>query len=153
MKNKFIAAVENAQVAKAPGLTAKQAEVQKNTMARAVNKFNIGDTIDIHHWIEVGEKGRLQVFSGTVIGKKGEGICESFTVRRIVQGEGVERTFPLNSPKIAKIEVKRAGSVRRAKLYYLRDRVGKATRVKELRPRTQYVKPGKAAPAATPAKA
>ncbi|QVL32844.1 50S ribosomal protein L19 [Telmatocola sphagniphila] len=136
MKSKLISAVEKAQVAKASELTAKQAEVQKSNVTRTINAFNIGDTVDVHHWIETGEKGRLQVFSGTVIGRKGEGICESFVVRRIVQGEGVERTFPLNSPKIAKIEVKRSGKVRRAKLYYLRDRVGKATRVKELKVKT-----------------
>ncbi len=136
MKNKLLAAVENAQLAAAPKLTAKQAEVQKTSVVRTINKFNVGDTIDVHHWIEVGEKGRSQIFSGTVIGKKGQGVTETFVVRRIVQGEGVERTFPFNSPKILKIEVKRAGRVRRAKLYYLRDRVGKATRVKELKPKT-----------------
>ena len=86
----------------------------------------------MHQQILEGEKERTQVFSGLVISRKGEGMREMFTVRRVVQGEGVERTFPLNSPKIAKIEVKRSGKVRRAKLYYLRDRVGKeATRLRE----------------------
>jgi large subunit ribosomal protein L19 len=78
-----------------------------------------------------GQKERIQIFSGTVISRRGEGMRECFTVRRLVQGEGVERVFPLHSPKIAKVEVKRTGRVRRAKLYYLRERVGKATRVRE----------------------
>src|SRR5262249_6903372 len=85
------------------------------------------------------QKERVQIFQGVVIARKGEGMREMFTVRRIVQGEGVERVFPLHSPKIAKIEVKRTGEVRRAKLYYLRDRVGKATRLRERKP-----KPGEA---------
>ncbi|HMF12185.1 MAG TPA: 50S ribosomal protein L19, partial [Gemmataceae bacterium] len=78
-----------------------------------------------------GQKERTQVFSGTVISRRGEGMRECFTVRRLVQGEGVERVFPLHSPKIAKVEVKRTGQARRAKLYYLRKRVGKATRLRE----------------------
>ncbi len=90
--------------------------------------FEIGDTVDVHQRILEGQKERVQVFSGVVISRRGDGTREMFTVRRIVQGEGVERQFPLHSPKIAKIEVKRTGVVRRAKLYYLRDRVGKATR-------------------------
>jgi large subunit ribosomal protein L19 len=96
-----------------------------------VPQFDIGDQVDVHQRILEGAKERIQVFSGTVIGRKGEGAREMFTVRRIVQGEGVERTFPLHSPRIAKVEVKRTGRVRRAKLYYLRDRVGKATRLRE----------------------
>jgi large subunit ribosomal protein L19 len=94
-------------------------------------KFDIGDTVDVHVRILEGNKERVQVFSGTVIARRGEGGREMFTVRRIVQGEGVERIFPVVSPKIAKVEVKRPGQARRAKLYYLRDRVGKATKVKE----------------------
>jgi large subunit ribosomal protein L19 len=94
-------------------------------------KFEIGDTVDIHQRILEGSKERIQVFNGVVIAQRGEGLRAMFTVRRIVQGEGVERIFPLHSPKIAKIEVKRTGQVRRAKLYYLRDRVGKATRLRE----------------------
>lgn len=93
--------------------------------------FAIGDTVDVHQRILEGNKERVQVFSGTVIGRRGVGISATFTVRRIVQGEGVERTFPIHSPKIAKIEMKRTGRVRRAKLYYLRDRVGKATKLRE----------------------
>src|SRR5713226_9439457 len=95
--------------------------------------FAIGDQVDVHQRILEGQKERIQVFSGVVIARHGDGMRETFTVRRIVQGEGVERIFPLHSPKIAKIEVKRTGRVRRAKLYYLRDRVGKATRLRERR--------------------
>ncbi len=94
-------------------------------------KFEIGDTVDVHLRILEGQKERIQVYNGVVIAKRGGGTREMFTVRRIVQGEGVERQFPVHSPKIAKIEVKRTGVVRRAKLYYLRDRVGKATRLRE----------------------
>src|SRR5439155_22297905 len=109
-------------------------------------KFQIGDTVDVHQRILEGQKERVQVFSGVVIGRKGEGMRESFTVRRIVQGEGVERVFPVNSPRIAKIEVKRTGKVRRAKLFYLRDRVGKATRLRE-----RALKPAEIAAAAAAA--
>ena len=94
-------------------------------------KFNIGDTVKVHVKIIEGTRERIQVFEGTVIAKKHGGIQETFTVRRVSYGVGVERTFPVNSPKIAKIEITRRGKVRRAKLYYLRDRVGKATKVKE----------------------
>src|SRR3954452_9274479 len=96
-------------------------------------KFEVGDTVDVHQKILEGQKERTQIFNGVVISKTGGGLKEAFTVRRIVQGEGVERVFLLHSPKIAKIEVKRTGEVRRAKLYYLRDRVGKATRLRERR--------------------
>jgi large subunit ribosomal protein L19 len=106
------------------------AEVEK-TLERKIDKFEIGDIVDVHVRILEGNKERTQVFNGTVISQRGEGMREMFTVRRIVQGEGVERIFPIHSPKIAKIEVKRTGRVRRAKLYYLRDRVGKATRLRE----------------------
>jgi large subunit ribosomal protein L19 len=113
MKNKLIALVEE------PGLK------------KDAGTFDIGDQVEVHQRILEGEKERVQVFAGVVISKRGEGMREMFTVRRIVQGEGVERTFPVNSPKIAKIDMKRTGAVRRAKLYYLRDRVGKATRLRE----------------------
>ena len=93
--------------------------------------FNVGDTVKVHVKIIEGNRERIQVFEGTVIAKKHGGIQETFTVRRISYGVGVERTFPVNSPKIANIEITRRGKVRRAKLYYLRDRVGKATKVKE----------------------
>lgn len=98
--------------------------------------FEIGDTVDVHVRIVEGDKERIQIFNGTVIARKGAGMRETFTVRRIVQNEGVERTFPLQSPKLVKVETKRRGRVRRAKLYYLRDRVGKSTRVRE----KQYTK-------------
>ena len=91
----------------------------------------IGDTVKVHVLIKEGTRERIQVFEGTIISKKHGGITETFTVRRISYGVGVERTFPVNSPKLAKIEVVRKGKVRRAKLYYLRDRVGKASKVKE----------------------
>ncbi len=96
-------------------------------------QFDIGDTVDVHTKILEGEKERIQVFSGVVIARNGSGTREMFTVRRIVSGEGVERKFPLHSPRIAKVEVKRSGVVRRAKLYYLRERTGKAVRLKERR--------------------
>ena len=91
----------------------------------------IGDTVKVHVKVKEGNRERIQVFEGTIICKKHGGISETFTVRRISYGVGVERTFPVNSPKIAKIEVVRKGRVRRAKLYYIRERVGKAAKVKE----------------------
>jgi large subunit ribosomal protein L19 len=95
-------------------------------------KFNVGDSVRVHTRVVEGDKERIQVFSGVVIGKRGRGLEESFTVRRISYGEGVERIFPLNSPRVDKIEVEREGAVRRAKLTYLRKRIGKgATAVKE----------------------
>ncbi|MDP6442482.1 MAG: 50S ribosomal protein L19 [Pirellulaceae bacterium] len=96
-------------------------------------QFDVGDTVDVHTKILEGEKERTQVFSGTVIARSGSGSREMFTVRRIVAGEGVERKFPLHSPRIEHVEVKRSSVVRRAKLYFLRDRVGKAVRLKERR--------------------
>jgi large subunit ribosomal protein L19 len=105
--------------------------VEESGIKPDVADFTIGDQVDVHMTILEGEKARVQIFGGVVISRKGEGMNAMFTVRRIVQGEGVERTFPVNSPKIARIEVKRTGIVRRAKLYYLRDRVGKATRLRE----------------------
>lgn len=104
---------------------------QAAVKAERLNCFNIGDTVDVHVKIVEGEKERTQIFTGIVIGRKGSGVNESFTVRRLVGNEGVERIFPLHSPAIEKIESKKSGKVRRAKLYYLRDRVGKATRVAE----------------------
>ncbi len=115
MKNKLMALVEEAH------------------RKKELPQFAIGDQVDVHQRILEGQKERIQVFSGTVVARRGEGLTEMFTVRRIVQGEGVERIFPLHSPKIAKVEVKRTGVVRRAKLYYLRKRVGKSTRLRERR--------------------
>ena len=96
-----------------------------------VRSFKIGDTVDVHVKIVEGEKERVQLFTGIVIARRGSKLNESFTVRRLVGSEGVERVFPLHSPQIEKIDVKKSGKTRRAKLYYLRDRVGKATRLAE----------------------
>jgi large subunit ribosomal protein L19 len=117
-----------------------------------VPEFKIGDSVDVSVRIIEGEKERVQVFSGVVIGRRGSAMSETFTVRRIVNNEGVERTFPLNSPKLAGLTVARGGKVRRAKLYYLRDRVGKATRLRETRAGVQAAPAAKAQqqPAAAP---
>jgi len=105
--------------------------VEKATLKSSTPAFEIGDTVDVHVRILEGDKERIQVYNGVVIARSGQGPREMFTVRRIVQGEGVERKFPLQSPRIADIVVKRSGKVRRAKLYYLRGRSGKAVRLKE----------------------
>jgi large subunit ribosomal protein L19 len=111
------------------------AEVEKTSLKPAdeIANFAIGDTVDVHTKIMEGDKERIQIFSGVVIARSGAGAREMFTVRRIVAGQGVERKFPLHSPRIAKIDVKRSGRVRRAKLYYMRERSGKATRLRERR--------------------
>src|SRR5262245_47792513 len=109
--------------------------VEQASQKPEVPEFEVGDEVDVHQRILEGQKERVQVFSGRVIARRGAGINEMFTVRRIVQGEGVERIFPIHSPKIAKIEVKRTGRARRAKLYYLRKRVGKATGLRERTPK------------------
>ena len=111
----------------------KQIEaLEARFMRKDLPVFNIGDTVDVHFRIKEENKMRTQLFSGIVIGRKGRGISESFTVRRISYGEGVERVFPVHSPLIEKIEVTKKGNVRRAKLYYLRGKKGKgATKVKE----------------------
>ncbi|MBR3416516.1 MAG: 50S ribosomal protein L19 [Clostridia bacterium] len=95
-------------------------------------KFAIGDTVRVHNRIKEGSRERIQMFEGTVIGRHGGGISETFTVRRVAYGCGVEKTFPLHSPHVVAVDVIRRGKVRRAKLYYLRDRVGKSSKVKEL---------------------
>lgn len=127
--------------------------VEGTGLKKDVPQFQVGDQVDVHQRILEGQKERIQVFSGTVISRRGDGMREMFTVRRIVQGEGVERIFPLHSPKIAKVEVKRTGQVRRAKLYYLRDRVGKATRLRERRVKNAEANgsPGRRKKAAAPA--
>lgn len=107
--------------------------VEKDHLKKDIPQFRVGDTVDVHTRIVEGDKERIQVFIGTVIMKKGAGINETFTVRRIVNNEGVERIFPLHSPFIAKVVVRRSGETRRAKLFYLRDRVGKAVRLTETR--------------------
>ncbi len=107
--------------------------VEKTSLKENPPEFEIGDTVDVHLKILEGNKERVQVFTGVVMARSGSGSREMFAVRRIVAGEGVERKFPVHSPRIEKIEVKRSGVVRRAKLYFLRDRVGKAVRLKERR--------------------
>ena len=106
-------------------------QVEQAYLKKDIPQFTVGDTVDVHTRIIEGEKERIQVFSGTVIMKKGRGVNETFTVRRIVNNEGVERIFPLHSPFISKVVVKRGGETRRAKLFYLRDRVGKAVKLTE----------------------
>jgi len=115
---------------------AEQSSLRENELS-----FAIGDTVDVHTRILEGDKERIQVFTGVVIAMRGSGTREMFTVRRIVAGEGVERTFPMHSPKVADVVVKRHGRVRRAKLYYLRDRIGKATRLRERRAKKGEVEP------------
>ena len=96
-----------------------------------VPQFNVGDTVRVHNKIKEGARERIQMFEGTVIAKHGGGISETFTVRRISYGVGVEKTFPIHSPNVEKVDIIRVGKIRRAKLYYLRGRVGKASKVKE----------------------
>ena len=96
-----------------------------------IPQINIGDTVKVSVKIREGERERIQAFEGTVIARKGSGVSETFTVRRVSYGVGVERVFPIHSPNVAKVETVRHGRVRRSKLYYLRDRVGKAAKVKE----------------------
>jgi large subunit ribosomal protein L19 len=109
---------------------------EQSSLRNDAIEFEIGDTVDVHQRILEGDKERIQIFNGVVIARRGTSINENFTVRRIVAGEGVERTFPIHSPKLAKVVVKRHGKVRRAKLFYLRGRVGKATRLVERTDRT-----------------
>ena len=115
-------------------------ETEMNTIIEAfaseqlkneIPSFNIGDTIRVHNRIKEGNRERIQMFEGTVIAKRNGGIGETFTVRRISYGVGVEKTFPIHSPNVVKVDVIRTGKVRRAKLFYLRDRVGKSAKVKE----------------------
>ena len=103
----------------------------KEQLKKEVPVINIGDTVRIHNKIKEGTRERIQMFEGVVIAKKNGGISETFTVRRIAYGVGVEKTFPIHSPNVVKVEVTRVGKVRRAKLFYLRDRVGKAAKTKE----------------------
>ncbi len=105
--------------------------ISQNSMKSELPKFNIGDTVKVSVNIREGERERIQVFEGTVIAQSGSGISETFTVRRVSYGVGVERIFPIHSPNVKNVEVVRKGKVRRSKLYYLRDRVGKAAKVKE----------------------
>jgi large subunit ribosomal protein L19 len=108
-------------------------QVVEDTVKKNVPEFNIGDTVTVHVRIVEGTRERVQPYTGVVIARRGKGMGETFIVRRIVANEGVERIFPLHSPKIANIEVVRSGHVRRAKLYYLRERVGKSRRLRDRR--------------------
>ena len=111
---------------------ALQEKIESEQYRKDNAKFGVGDSVKVHTKVVEGDKERIQIFSGVVIGKRGRGLNETFTVRRISYGEGVERIFPLHSPRVDKVEVERQGSVRRAKLTYLRKRLGKgATLVKE----------------------
>lgn len=105
--------------------------ISGGSMKEAVPQFSIGDTVRVDVKIREGDRERIQAFEGTVIAKRGSGVTETFTVRRVSYGVGVERVFPLHSPNVAEVKVVRRGKVRRSKLYYLRDRVGKAAKVKE----------------------
>ena len=106
-------------------------KISESCMKNELPSFEVGDTVRVQVKIKEGDKERLQAFEGTVIAKKHGGISETFTVRRVAHGCGIERVFPLHSPVVDRVEVIRKGKVRRAKLYYLRDRVGKAAKVKE----------------------
>ncbi len=103
--------------------------VEKKSLKKELPHFEIGDVVDVHCRIKEGDKERVQIFTGTVISRKGRGINENFTVRRIVNNEGIERIFPINSPNIIDVKAVRSGKVRRAKLYYLRERTGKAVKL------------------------
>ncbi len=106
-------------------------QINQPCLKEAVPQFHIGDTVKVHVLIQEGNKERIQIFEGTVIAKKHGGVSETFTVRRVSYGVGVERVFPLHSPHVAKVEVVRSGKVRRSKLYYLRNRAGKSAKLKE----------------------
>ena len=106
-------------------------QISNSSLKSEAPVINVGDTVKVHVRITEGDKSRIQVFEGTVIAKKHGGTHETFTVRRVAHGCGIERVFPVHSPVVEKVEVVRSGKVRRAKLYYLRDRVGKAAKVKE----------------------
>lgn len=107
--------------------------IAQDSMKKELPAFNVGDTVRVHVRINEGTRSRIQMFEGTVIAKQHGGISETFTVRRVAHGVGIERVFPVHSPSVENVDVVRQGRVRRAKLYYLRDRVGKAAKVKEIR--------------------
>jgi large subunit ribosomal protein L19 len=122
--------------------------IEKDWLRKKTPKFDVGDTVDVHVKIIEGDRERIQIFSGTVIAKRHQGLSETFTVRRIVQGEGVERIFPLQSPRVVDVVVRKKGKVRRAKLHFLRERVGRATRVEEKLGGAKEEAPAPAAPEA-----
>jgi large subunit ribosomal protein L19 len=117
-------------------------KIERELGKKTLPKVDVGDTVEVHYLIKEGDKERVQLFIGTVIALKGRGIRRSMTVRRIVQGEGVERVFPLHNPRVKDVATTRRGETRRAKLYFLRDRVGKSTRLREV-----FGERGEAAPA------
>ena len=112
---------------------ALQDKIEKEQFRKDDAKFNVGDSVKVHTKVVEGDKERIQIFAGVVIGRRGRGLNSTFTVRRISYGEGVERVFPVHSPRVEKVEVARHGAVRRAKLFYLRGLTGKAARIKERR--------------------
>ena len=105
--------------------------IAENSVKKEIPEFEIGDTVKVDVNIKEGDRERIQVFEGTVIARKGSGVSETFTVRRLSYGVGIERVFPIHSPNVKDVKIVRRGRVRRAKLYYLRDRVGKSSKVKE----------------------
>ncbi len=113
-------------------------QIEKSQLRTDIPKLNVGDTVDVHYRIIEGNKERIQVFNGVIIKVENAGLNTKVTVRRIVANEGVERIFPIHSPKIAKIEIKRHGDARRSKLYFLRDRVGKSRRLRDRRRGLQH---------------
>lgn len=113
--------------------------INESALNREIPVFDIGDTVNVHQRIVEGDKERIQVYQGVLISRKGRGIGEMITVRRIVDNVGIERTWPLNSPFVSKIEVVRRGDARRAKLYFLRDRVGKSRRIRDRRRGLKHV--------------
>ena len=126
---------------------ALQDKIEKEQFRKDDAKFNVGDSVKVHTKVVEGDKERIQIFAGVVIGRRGRGLNSTFTVRRISYGEGVERVFPVHSPRVEKVEVERRGEVRRAKLTYLRKRLGKgATLVKEKETRTTAAAAAKAEP-------
>ena len=118
-------------------LVEQQQLKQPEVLGKTMPDFHSGDTIRVHVSVVEGEKTRTQVFQGTVLRRRGHGVGETFTVRRVAHGVGVERTFFLHSPRVEKVEMARFGAVRRSRLYYLRDRVGKSTRIRERRRPTE----------------
>lgn len=126
--------------------------IEKDLLRKKIPKYDVGDTVEVHVKIIEGDRERIQLFTGIVIAKRHQGLSETFTVRRIVQGEGVERIFPLHSPRVVDVIVKKKGKVRRAKLHFLRERTGRATRVEEKLgvEKEAASEKGKAAPAKAP---
>jgi large subunit ribosomal protein L19 len=117
--------------------------VEKKNLKPQLPYFEVGDTVDVHCKIQEGDKSRIQIFSGTVISKKGRGLNQQFTVRRMIGDEGVERTFPTNSPNVVDVKAVRSGKTRRAKLYYLRERTGKSVKLSQKRTEHTTAKSGK----------